>query len=242
MNLDKFMCYFQGLLARDVLKLRQCSESVVFPRRYSSEPILDEEALLEKMRYVIMNPVKARIVTDPVEYPGYCSWAQIAPPSSPVQVLESTEAPPSLTPPPMWSHLGADELKIRWLELLEPDIRAVENDLAFRAIGAKKALRIKHWEKPWRRRSRLRDAKGRIRKPRAHASSVELWQSYVRFADKVTTSYRECVASFREGDVEQFPYGTKPPGWTECECNARRLIPKRCRNICAERATVVAAA
>jgi hypothetical protein len=229
MNLSRFMGYFQGLLARDVIKLRGLEEYSVFPSRYSAEPILDSNALAEKLRYVVMNPVSANVVDHPEEYPGYTSWNQHVGRSESELAIEHAEEPPPITPAPFWRDLSADELRQAWEELVEDQIAEIRKDPSRRSLGPERALRTNYWERPKQRRQKKKDARGRTRQPRAHASSIELWQTFVAYADHVTDQYRSRTAKLRLREFESFPYGTIPPGWQNCECETRRTTPRRCR-------------
>ncbi len=74
-ELAAWASYFLGNLARAVNTVRH-RHGVVFERRYSAEPILDDEALLDRLAYVINNPVKARLCQAPHLWPGVLLWAR----------------------------------------------------------------------------------------------------------------------------------------------------------------------
>jgi len=52
---------------------------------------------------------------------------------------------------------------------------------------------------------------------------------YAQFADRLQTRYRNAVLAWRRGKVEQFPYGTLPPGWSKCADEGPRSLPAKFR-------------
>lgn len=215
MNLSKFMQYFQTNVARDVNKLRKRFDAAVFPRRYNAEPIVDLESLEKMLAYVLLNPVAADLVEFPGQYPGYTSWHQHVGEDQPER---HTEEPPPITPPPMWKELTAEELAERWRNLVKPGVTHHAETRTRPVKGAKKVRTTEWWRRP-RRPKRSR------RRPLCHARNKECWKRYARFSNRVHTRYRDAVLNLRAGIVTQFPYGTIPPGWTECECRSRRRLP-----------------
>ncbi len=215
LNLHLFMGYFQGLLARDVNKLRSREESTVFPRRYSAEAILDEAALRRLMAYVVLNPVRASIVNHPDQYPGYSSWDHR---------LQQDAVSPTLTVPPMWQGLTPEELEQEWEQLIENELERLLAQPKRKVMGSKRARELKHWQSPKRRR-RTRGKKA----PRAHASTIAAWRVFVEVADEIESTYREAASTFRTGAQADFPYGTVPPGHVTCACDASSEFPKQFR-------------
>ncbi len=71
-NLNKFMCFFQGLLARK-LNLEHGREGKFFHRRYSAEPVLDSESVLGRYCYIAGNPCLSNLVSCPKDWPGQSS-------------------------------------------------------------------------------------------------------------------------------------------------------------------------
>jgi REP element-mobilizing transposase RayT len=74
-DLASWASYFLGHLARAVNRIRERS-GACFARRYSAEPILDDEALLECLVYVATNPVKAGLCKRVREWPGVVLFAE----------------------------------------------------------------------------------------------------------------------------------------------------------------------
>ncbi|HEY1905125.1 MAG TPA: transposase [Myxococcaceae bacterium] len=68
-NLSKFMQYVMANVARKVGWLVRW-RGTFWERRYSAEPVLDEEALVERLRYVLSQGVKDGLVRRCREWPG----------------------------------------------------------------------------------------------------------------------------------------------------------------------------
>jgi len=67
--LAAWAAYFLGNLARAVNRIRGRSGSF-YERRYSAEPILDDGALIDRLVYVVTNPVKAGLCKTADSWPG----------------------------------------------------------------------------------------------------------------------------------------------------------------------------
>ncbi len=68
-ELAAWASYFLSHLARAVNRIRGRS-GTCFERRYSAEPILDDEALIDRLVYVVANPVKAGLCKHARDWPG----------------------------------------------------------------------------------------------------------------------------------------------------------------------------
>jgi len=73
-ELAAWASYFLGHLARAVNRIRGRSGSC-FERRYSAEPILDDEALLDRLVYVVVNPANAGLCERVRDWPGVVLFA-----------------------------------------------------------------------------------------------------------------------------------------------------------------------
>ena len=73
-QLADWASHFLGNLARAVNRLRGRS-GTFFERRYAAEPILDTEALHDRLVYVVTNPVKARLCERTSDWPGVVLFA-----------------------------------------------------------------------------------------------------------------------------------------------------------------------
>jgi putative transposase len=68
-ELSSFLCYFEAHLATSTNKHRK-REGPVFSHRFSASAVLDGEALLDRIIYTVMNPIKAGLVRNPEQWPG----------------------------------------------------------------------------------------------------------------------------------------------------------------------------
>jgi REP element-mobilizing transposase RayT len=68
-SLSRFMQYFLGNAARKVGRLVEWTGSF-WQRRFSAEPVLDEEAAVGRLRYLLSHGVKEGLVHTPQEWPG----------------------------------------------------------------------------------------------------------------------------------------------------------------------------
>ncbi len=219
MNLGQFMCYFTTNLSKDVNKLRERENTVVFPKRYSAEPILDIESLSRMLSYVLANPVAAHMVETPGEHPGYTSWHQSVGQPLPKR---QTEAPPEITPPPHWSHLDDDELAREWEKLLRPRIAHLTKIRTGHVLGAERVRKL-----DWR--TTPRDKEEIRARPRCHGRSREARQLYRSFQKQMTAEYQRAAEDWRGGLEATFPFGTRPPGWSRCDDRAPRKLPEQFR-------------
>lgn len=74
-ELAAWASYFFGNLARAINAIRGRT-GPVFSRRYSAEPILDSSALLDRLVYVVTNPVAAGLCERSRGWPGVLLWAK----------------------------------------------------------------------------------------------------------------------------------------------------------------------
>ena len=72
MNLSHFMRDVQSLIARNVNLLRK-RRGTLFPDRFTSALVLDKEAVFTMARYILLNPVRAKLVETPDQWPGLIS-------------------------------------------------------------------------------------------------------------------------------------------------------------------------
>lgn len=68
-SLSSFMQYFLGNVARKVGRLTNWSGSL-WQRRFSAEAVLDDEASIGRLEYIIAHGVKEGLVRNPADWPG----------------------------------------------------------------------------------------------------------------------------------------------------------------------------
>lgn len=76
-QLAPFMSHVQGNIAREVGRLINW-RGAFWERRYSAEPILDDESLVERLGYLLSNGVKEGLVRRACDWPGLSSLPELA--------------------------------------------------------------------------------------------------------------------------------------------------------------------
>ena len=72
LNLSPFMRDFQTLFSKRINRLRE-RRGTLFPERFSCELIKDKSSLFTVVRYIVLNPVRAKLVSSPYLWPGAVS-------------------------------------------------------------------------------------------------------------------------------------------------------------------------
>ena len=228
-ELASWASYFLGHLARAVNRIRRRS-GTCFERRYAAEPILDDEALIDRLVYVVANPVKAGLCKRARDWPGV--------------VLFATEGSPHEIPV-TWVHrddyrfarLRArlrrepaprdDAFRVTGRLLLGPfspteisgegdgvraAIEARERDLAEerRRTGRKPLTRKQVLAQSWRAAPRRPQ---RSPRPLCHASDPALRKRFREGFREFVSGFREASERFRAGESNvSFPDWCYPPG------------------------------
>ena len=205
LNISKFMQYFQTNLARAVNKLRKRYDAAVFPRRFAAEPVLDQPSFDRLLAYVLCNPVAANLVENPEDYPGLTTYPQS---------IGERDDGFELAVPPHWRDVDEEKLAEQYIELVSHTVKECAKRRRHRVAGAEKVKTKKWWRRPKRPK--------RGRRAFCHGATKLARKRYTTHANQVQTRYRTCMLAWRRGEAPVFPYGTIPPGWTECVCKARR--------------------
>jgi len=222
-----FMQYLRANLSRKVGRLVDWSGGF-WERRYSAEPVLDDAALVGRLRYVLAHGVKEGLVEKSAQWPGLTCLAQLLGPAKrrfhwfnwtkrwskrrredleagEGRFAEETAEPVELVvePLPCWKGLGEEERRraVRGLvEAVESEARARETPV----LGAR-AVRAQH---PHTRPEQLK----RSPRPLGHASTRqalrELREQYRAFV----AAFREAATRWMRGDFSApFPLYSFPP-------------------------------
>jgi REP element-mobilizing transposase RayT len=231
--LASFMQYLRSNLSKKVGRLVDWSGGF-WERRYSAEPVLDDTALVGRLRYVLAHGVKEGLVERSSEWPGLTCLPQLLGPARRLfqwfnwtkrwskrgsedmagargRFAEEWAEPVELevTPLPCWKGLGEEERQhaVRGLvEEVEAEARARDKPV----LGAS-TVRAQH---PHTRPERLK----RSPRPLGHASTRqalrELREQYRTFV----AAFREAAARWMRGDFSApFPLFSFPP----------RVVPNR---------------
>ncbi len=226
-QLGDFMEFVNTNLSKELGKLYKIKGPKL--QSYHLIPISDEEeAQIDRLRYLISNGVKEHLVERPEQWPGI--HGVTASPDSPclqgrwydrsreyAARQRTGEAEPEafatderivLSPLPCWEHLSGEEYARRVGEIVEAEVEkaAVERRrTGQQVLGVKKILKKSPLSYP------RKPVEGSP-KPRFHtfreAVYKQMWTAY----SWVLAAYREAAEALRAGDRDvAFPEGTHPP-------------------------------
>jgi len=223
-NLSRFMQFVQANIARKVGDLVRWG-GTFWERRYSAEPVLDEESLVALLRYILAQGVKDGLVQKVRDWPGlnclrmlvrgsgrsvrWFSWSKrwasrngpgaknrFDPRWAEREVLR-------LVPLPHWAHLPQKHRARRVLEL----VRSVEREAEAtheRVLGTA-ALLSQH---PHHRPARPE----RSPRPLCHAARASTRQRYIEHYRAYVASFCSASMRYRAGDLgAEFPLGAFRP-------------------------------
>ncbi len=206
-DLAGWASYFFGNLARAVNRIRGRS-GAVFSRRYSAEPVLDDGALLDRLVYVVTNPVQARLCARARDWPGVVLWSR----SGEVERHQISWVEGDAT-----ESSGTETLEIHPLPLddartLVTAIRQREAECRIdrRRAGVGVMTRAQLVSQHWHSRPRWPKNSPR---PLCHTTDPALRRAFVERVGDFATAFREAAARLRAGlpDII-FPPWSYPPG------------------------------
>lgn len=223
--------YFFGNLARAVNAIRGRS-GVVFSRRYSAEPILDCDALLDRQVYVVTNPVAAGLCERSDHWPGVIlrakSWT---PEMHEVSWIDreayrragyrarsrGEKSPDSdefrvsgtlvIHPIPAQSESGPGNPQV-----MANAVEAREREIALerRQAGLSTMSRRQVFAQDWHAAPRRPKCSPR---PACHTTEQHLRRAFVESFRRFVDSFREASLQWRRGNLEvSFPLWSYPPG------------------------------
>jgi REP element-mobilizing transposase RayT len=226
--MSKFMQQLKSNIAVKVGRLVGWRGSF-FERRYSAEPIVDDEAQVERLGYILSHGVKEGLVSEVRHWPGLsCAHALLRGGATLVQrwrnwtrrwkleteqdikidrfaeeCPEETETL-TLTPLPAWQRLTAEERSALVSEMIARIDAAAPNKTpqTAAAIVAQDPLGSPRYTKHSAR-------------PKAHATTLELWLVAVRRYRAIVVAFREAAHLWLAGDFDaEFPkHCFRPPAW-----------------------------
>ena len=229
-ELAAWASYFLGHLARAVNRIRGRS-GCCFERRYSAEPILDDEALLDRLVYVVTNPVKAGLCKRVQDWPGVVLFAPDG---------EAREIPVSWVDrnPRRFARIRArlrgesppkdDAFRVQGSLVIDPLPSTDASRCDAEAVGA--AIEARERELGEERRRAGRKTLGRKRvlsqswrsaprqpkrspRPLCHAADPNLRRRFREGFDEFVSLFSEASERFRLGQTNvSFPDWCYPPG------------------------------
>jgi hypothetical protein len=226
-QLSRFMQYFNGNFAREVVRLTDWKDKI-FSRRYQAIQVSDEEAAqVERLRYHLSHGVKEFLVERVDQWPGiHCARALID--GEPLKGFwfdrtqeyaakqrgetfgkyeYAEEETVVFDPLPCWSHLPVEEQRRRAASLvqeIEEEARIRREETGIKPLGVAAILA----QDPTRRPKKLKKSPA----PFVHAATKAmrrlLWEAYASFV----AAYRDAAEKLRAGDPDPpFPTGCFPP-------------------------------
>jgi putative transposase len=212
-RLPEFLECFHRLVARAQNTFLGRREALWSSEKPSVVLLLDDEAVLEKMAYVIANPVQAGLVSSPEQWPGVITpdfdSCEIAPRPDgffnprgplPAQLILQT------TRPDIFPQLSDHELRERLKQKVSELVVQARRKLAAagrRFVGARAVVRQSFYDYP-----RTEEAPRRI-VPRVAASDAAKRSAGLRMLADFVRAYRAAWRAWRRGNRDVlFPPGT----------------------------------
>ena len=227
-NLPRFMQYLSTNVSKKVGRLVDWRGSF-WERRYSAEPILDETALLARVRYVLSHGVKEGLVRRVRDWPGLsCLPFLLDGKSRSFQWFDWTRRASGNTrrvTRPLLDKKWAESEELRLTPLPHPSLRSRKAVRAFvrRSVRAIEEQASREYRTVLGRAAVLRQhphtrpppASTRKPRPPCHTSRRELLEDFRERYRTFLEQYREASIQWRNGDpTASFPEGAiKPFVW-----------------------------
>ncbi len=225
--LASFMQYLRANLSRKVGRLVDWRGGF-WERRYSAEPVLDDAAMVGRLRYILAHGVKEGLVEKCAEWPGLTCLSQLLGPARRVfrwfnwtkrwsarrredvvegagryaeEWAESVEL--EVAPLPCWERRSEEERR-REVRALLGDVEEEARSKGKPSLGAA-AVRAQH---PHTRPERL----ARSPRPLGHASTRQALRELREQYHAFVAAFREAAERWRRGDFSaRFPLFSFPP-------------------------------
>ena len=206
-ELALFFGFVNGNISREMGRIHGWRGSL-WGRRVRPTPILDPEAAVARLRYVLSNGVKEGLVASPCEWPGATAvqgllgdmrlegvWvdrdslrrARLKDPEVTDDAFSST-VEVKLSPLPQWEGLDANELRQKY-EGLVRDVEAEGERLGLAFLGARRVMSEDPHASP--------EQPARRRAPLCHTTSVALRRAFKEAYRTFVAAYRDAVARVR---------------------------------------------
>ncbi|HSP20548.1 MAG TPA: transposase, partial [Myxococcaceae bacterium] len=220
-NLPEFMQYLLGNISRKVGRVVGW-QGAFWERRYSAEPVLDEAALLERVRYILSHGVKEGLVRTCNEWPGlnslpemlgepartfsWFNWSQRWLVRSSTGVAHSFDRRFVETETLSIAPLPLERLAkpARWRHFLARALRAIERQGRRehrRVLGRAGVLDQDPQHRPERPK--------RSRRPWCHAGSKKLRRQFMQAYEAFRAAFIAASTRWRAGDLSTvFPEGS----------------------------------
>jgi REP element-mobilizing transposase RayT len=223
-QLAPFMSHLQSNIAREVGRRIKWS-GAFWERRYSAEPILDDESFVERLGYLLANGVKEGLVRRARDWPGLSSLPELADgarrgfhwvdrselwrrrqrePEAPERLCR-VWYPVHVAVAPCWRGLGESSRRLRvQLLLREHEAKTRAQRSGRSVVGARAVMH----QRPHHRPACLK----RSRRPLCHAATRIARREYGCQYRLIVLAYREASRRFRSGELSVvFPAYCYPP-------------------------------
>ncbi|WP_168210923.1 transposase [Persicimonas caeni] len=234
LQMHLFMRDFQSQLAKKINKLRNRT-GTFWERRYTAIKVLDDDAMVDRLRYIVCNPCESDLVRHPKKWPGLCSWDIHA--SRKPLVAEvvnrkkywaekrkkknegKTEAELielaterytlEMAKLPQWKDLDDEAYHQKIVETCHEHAGELAKRRKKPCIGPQKVLATSWTDRPKEPKKAPR--------PLCHGGDLEQRIAYRDSCHLLVDRYRDAVDKWRKGKSEvSFPDGTIPPGHQFC--------------------------
>ncbi len=239
-SLALFMCYLNSNTAREIGRMFGWKEKV-WGRRYRHIEILDEDAQVERLGYILEQGCKEGLIADPRDWPGAtCVHALLE--DTPLTGIwydrtaewyarrrredfaedEYTEKVEfELTPLPCWADVDSEERRSRVLAMVEDIVertREANRSRGRRPLGVDKILAQHPYDHP--------ESIKKSPAPRCHTTERARWIRFVQEARVFRDAYNAAAQRWLEGvrDVV-FPPDCFPPPLTFVRVTEAALVP-----------------
>jgi len=229
--LSGFMRYINSNIAREAGRLHSWREKL-WGRRYTDIPILDDDKLIDRVRYILAHGCKEGLVLRPGDWPGvncvkalcrgkklFGTWydrskeyeaKRAGIPSRSGEFATRYEV--SLSPLPCHADLSPEKQRTFYRALvknIEVETRSRFSQGGRRVLGVKKVLA----QSPHQRPAKVK----RSPRPLCHCSDSDRWKKHRDDYRWFVFLYRVASRKFRAGDLTvSFPKGCFPPAQAFC--------------------------
>ncbi len=148
-NIDKFVMYIKRESAHFINLLLSRKKKTVWCEGYDSVPILDIDNAIDRIVYILLNPVKAHYCTEISKYPGLNTWHYLK--NSNKQFRKQKRIPRSLVPKIKNGRISPIVAKKIWEKLYKEieetnDFEIDINDW-YKAFGVTEKKEIEYYNK-----------------------------------------------------------------------------------------------
>ena len=226
-NLPNFMQYLLSNIAKKVGRLVSWRGGL-WERRYSAEPVIDDEAMVGRLRYILSHGVKEGLVKRCAEWPGLSCLCQLLgdavrrfhwfdwtarwraasgePASALLDQRWARQVQLVLSPLPCWTHLSTTQRHERVFELIE----SIEQhgSLSGKGVLGRKLVMS---QRPHRRPRGVK----RTPRPLCHASTREGWEGFRELYRAFAAWFGEASSRWRSGQLRAYfpPFAVRPFLW-----------------------------